>query len=129
VTPPYHALTFDDPAEAAAFVAALSRWLASPSGEAWVASNPAIDVRAVNAGEGVLTIYLNQPALDATVTGLACRRAWRRSMPANPSPPDSSCSTDAGTYTASMISQTVCRRSDATHTGHSAGGGLRFYSM
>jgi hypothetical protein len=69
VTPPYHALTFDDPAEAAAFVAALSRWLASPSGEAWVASNPAIDVRAVNAGEGVLTIYLNQPALDATVTG------------------------------------------------------------
>jgi hypothetical protein len=28
-----------------------------------------------------------------------------------------------------MISQTVCRRSDATHTGHSAGGGLRFYFM
>lgn len=69
MTPPYHALTFDEPDEAAAFVAALSRWLASPSGEVWAASNPSIDVRAVKVGERVLAIYLNQPALDATIAG------------------------------------------------------------
>jgi hypothetical protein len=59
--PAFHALTFGARSEAAAFVAALSRFLASPAGAAF---RPSAEVLALDS-DGAVEVFLSEAALDA----------------------------------------------------------------
>ena len=67
----YHVVLFDRVEEAAAFVAALSRFLSSPEGTSASIPRP-IEVWAiVLANDGGAEVYLSDGAFAATVAGLA----------------------------------------------------------
>lgn len=65
----YFLVQFTDITEAAAFVAALSRYLSSPLGSKYLRPAAAAEVRSLVVGESELIaridVYLNAPALDA----------------------------------------------------------------
>jgi hypothetical protein len=61
--PLYHVLHFDRSAEAAAFVAALSRVAASPRLPSGTAPFDQVEIRAAPVGDGSVTVYLSDAAL------------------------------------------------------------------
>jgi hypothetical protein len=66
----YHVVKFDDPSEAAAFVAALSRFLSSPRGTTETAASGVIEVWAPSAKTAeVEELYLSDGALSAAIAG------------------------------------------------------------
>ena len=66
----YHRVSFDDTEEAAAFVAALSRYLASPAGDACRAADSPIEIIAAHdVVPPAIGLYLSAGALRATAAG------------------------------------------------------------
>ena len=66
----YHRVSFDDTEEAAAFVAALSRYLASPAGDACRAADSPIEIIAAHdVVPPSIGLYLSAGALRATAAG------------------------------------------------------------
>jgi hypothetical protein len=65
----YHCIVFDELDEGAAFIAALSRYLVSPSGPGLGMQTSSIEVFAATRPESrQLMVYLSDAALDATAT-------------------------------------------------------------
>jgi hypothetical protein len=66
----YHRVSFDDTEEAAAFVAALSRYLASPAGDACRSADSPIEIIAAHdVVPPAVGLYLSAGALRATAAG------------------------------------------------------------
>lgn len=66
----YHRVSFDDTEEAAAFVAALSRYLASPAGETCRSADSPIEIIAAHdVVAPAVGLYLSPGALRATAAG------------------------------------------------------------
>jgi len=66
----YHRVSFDDTEEAAAFVAALSRYLASPAGDACRSADSPIEIIAAHdVVPPAIGLYLSAGALRATAAG------------------------------------------------------------
>ena len=66
----YHRVSFDGTEEAAAFVAALSRYLASPAGDACRSSDSPIEIIAAHdVVPPTIGLYLSAGALRATAAG------------------------------------------------------------
>ena len=66
----YHCIAFDELDEGAAFIAALSRYLSSPSGSRPGTSTSSVEVFAATMPESRrLMVYLSDVALQATIAG------------------------------------------------------------
>ena len=67
----FHAITFGYKVEAAAFIAALSRYLVSPAGAHYRAAHPHVEVRAFADSLDQVTVYLSDAALGAARTAFS----------------------------------------------------------
>ena len=67
----HHRMVFEDQAEGAAFVAALSRFLSSPAGSSYIARPDTVEVRSRALPEGDLELYLGESALEAATAAFA----------------------------------------------------------
>ena len=75
----YHRLPFDSSDDAAAFVAALSRFVNGPAGQMYRNVDPPIEVWAEpTTGAPALTLYLSSAAVQATAAGFAQPPALER---------------------------------------------------